>query len=261
MPPSSPTFICIPGAFSPSTYFHKLVSHLTSLGHTVQAIDLPSTDPSVRAQGATPGLYADAEYVRNSASSALDAGHDVILVANSYGSAVAMEACKTITPSERTESGKTGGQLKHLVLLGGLLMDTGITVQELLGDKGPPVDMSVSVTYIEPIPPVIAGAMLVGSLPKEEQEQYGAMGKAICVQAFLEPLTFAAWKEVPTTVVVGANDAALAPEMQSEYFEKAAEKGVKGLRKVVIEGGDHLCMLSHPEEVGRVCLEAAGLET
>jgi hypothetical protein len=28
---------------------------------------------------------------------------------------------------------------------------------------------------------------------------------------------------------------------------------------VVVEGGDHLTMLSHPEEVVKVCLEAAGV--
>ncbi|KAH7067093.1 Alpha/Beta hydrolase protein [Paraphoma chrysanthemicola] len=259
----SPTFIFIPGAFCPSTYFEKVTSLLSSQNYKLQALDPPSTDQSLRAQGKTPGLYDDATYVRNIIVKELDAGQDVVLIGSSYGGAVAMEACKGITGSERANAGDKGGQVKHLVLLGTLLCEEGFSVKKDMEGGNMPIDLSTAGIaanpWLEAPPPAMAGAGLCGSLPKDEQERYGAMGKAMSAQTFVEELTFAAWKVVPTTLVVGSKDVPLSPEKQLEFFDKAVGKGEAELKKVVIEGGDHLTMLSHPEEVGKVCLEAAGI--
>ncbi|CAO2657749.1 Nn.00g038750.m01.CDS01 [Neocucurbitaria sp. VM-36] len=267
MSPSNTAFFFVPGAFCPASYYDKVASLLKARGYSARALDLPSMDLALKDAGKTPGLYDDAKYVRENMSDVLDdlrEGKDVIIVASSYGGAVTFEACNGITADERRESGKgtrSGGELKHLVLLGVLLAEPGPTVKELVG-ANVPVDtdsrMPNAATHIDAIDPTIAGAVLCGSLPREEQEYYGAMGKSICAQAFNEPLTFAAWEKVPTTLIIGDKDLALAPEKQHEYFDKAVEKGVPHLKKVVIEGGDHLPMLSDPEEVVKVCLEAAG---
>jgi pimeloyl-ACP methyl ester carboxylesterase len=248
------TFIFVPGAFSPAHYFHKVTSLLASQGYSARAVDLPSMDASLRDQGKQPGMYDDAAHVRSIITASLDDGHDVVVVGSSYGGAVSMEACKGVKRDQ--------GELKHLVLLGSLLADTGFTIKELIGGNLPidvEAEMPDSAAYVEPIDPAIAGMVLCGSLSKEEQDAYAAMGKPISAKAFLDPLTFAAWKEVPTTLVVGSKDLALPAEKQVEYFDKAVEKGAKEARKVVIEGGDHLTMLSYPEEVVKVCLEAAGV--
>ncbi|KAJ4373803.1 hypothetical protein N0V83_002542 [Neocucurbitaria cava] len=265
MSPSSTAFFFVPGAFCPGSYYHKVVSLLQARGYYARALDLPSMDPALREAGETPGLYADADYVRENVSGPLDEGKHVIIVASSYGSAVTLEACKGITAGEREVNRKgmgSGGELKHLVLLGVLLADAGPTVTELISGVVSVDDtdarMPGVVTHIEPNDVGLTSAVLCGSLPKEEQEYYGAMGKPISAKAFNEPLTFAAWEKVPTTLIIGDKDLALAPERQHEYFDKAVGKGVSHLRKVVVEGGDHLTMLSHPEEVIKVCLEAAG---
>lgn len=264
---SSPkvTFIFIPGGFCPAHFFHKVIPLLQSRGYDAQAIELRSTDSTLRKREERPGLYDDGTHVRESVLKVLDEGSDVVLVASSYCGSVAFEACKGITMAERRKEQKSGGELKHLILLGSLAAEPGITVQELVG-ANVPVDTEVrgsdgpGVTHIMPPPLELVGAGLCASLSKEEQEKYGSMLRPMSAQAFLEPMTFAAWKEVPTTVVIGDKDAVLAPEIQHDYYDKAVAGGTKGLRKVVIEGGDHLMMLSHPEEVVKVCLEAAGAD-
>lgn len=269
MPPSNTAFFFVPGAFCPGSYYHKVVSLLQARGYYARALDLPSMDPALREAGKTPGLYADADYVREQVSGLLDddvrEGKDIIIVASSYGSAVTLEACKGLTTEERDVSRTgmgSGGELKQLVLLGVLLADAGPTVTELISGVMSVDDTDARMpgvtTYIEPADVGLTATVLCGSLPKEEQEYYGAMGKPISAKAFNEPLTFAAWEKVPTTLIIGDKDLALAPERQHEYFDKAVGKGVSHLRKVVVEGGDHLTMLSHPEEVVKVCLEAAG---
>jgi pimeloyl-ACP methyl ester carboxylesterase len=256
---SHPHFIFVPGAFSPAHYFHKVIA-LLSPTYTASAIELPSMSASLRADNAQPGLYSDATHVRDIARASLSQGHDVILVGNSYGGAVCMEACKTLVEPHN----QSKGQVRHIVMLCSLMADKDFTIAQLIGGNLP-IDVEArlpsTAVYHEPIDPAIAGAVLCGSLPKAEQDEYASMGRPICAQAFTEPLTFAAWREVPTTLVIGDKDMALPMEKQVEFFEKAVEKGAKKARKVVVEGGDHLVMLSHPEEVVKVCLEAGGIET
>jgi pimeloyl-ACP methyl ester carboxylesterase len=251
----NPTFIFVPGAFSPAHYFHKVLSLLHKRGYTTSlALDLPSMDASLHADGQTPGLYADATFVRDTAASFMASGQDVILVGNSYGGAVSQEASKGLV-GQGNVHGK--GELKHIILINSLMADAGFTIADLVGGNLP---LDTSTKYIPPIDPAVAGHVLFPSLPKAEQDEYAVMGKQMSALAFLEPLTFAAWKKVNFTVVIGANDVPAPMERQVEFYDKAVGIGAKGAKKVVIEGGDHLTMLSHPEEVVKVCLEAAGVE-
>jgi pimeloyl-ACP methyl ester carboxylesterase len=256
MSPQTTTFIFVPGAFSPSHYFHKVLSLLHSRGYTTSlALDLPSMDATLHAQNLTPGLYADASFVRDTITTHLSSGEDVILVGNSYGGAVASEAAKgLIHPNQAKQDGK--GALKHIILINSLMADTTFTIADLVGGNLP---LDTSSPTIPPIDPSYAGSVLFPSLPLAEQIELANMGIPISSKAFLEPLTYAAWRDVEYTVVIGGNDVPAPRERQEEFYDKAVGSGAKGARKVVVEGGDHLTMLSHPEEVVKVCLEAAGV--
>jgi pimeloyl-ACP methyl ester carboxylesterase len=257
--PSNTAFFCIPGGFCPGAYFHKVVDLLQAQGHEATALDLPSMDASLRDQGKMPGMYDDAVYVRSAVSKSMDKGKDVVLVASSYGGAVVFEACKGLMGEERG-AGKKGGELKHLVLLGVLLCEPGITVKELVEvnvPMGEDLEPTPAPTHIPPMPASIAGPLLCGSLSEEEQEHYLGMAKPISVQAFVEPITYVGWKDVLSTLIIGEKDVILSPERQTEFFDEAMRNtGGKGLKKVVVQGGDHLTMLSHAEEVVGVCLGA-----
>jgi pimeloyl-ACP methyl ester carboxylesterase len=255
MSTSGTVFFFVPGGFCPGAYFHKVVSLLQEKGYEATALDLPSMDASLRDQGKAPGMYDDAAYVRSTVSKSLDEGKDVVIVASSYGGAVTFEACKGLTKEQK---GKEGGELKHLILLGVLLCEPGLTVKELIGEDFDPVVGSVgatSTTHIPPLPASVAGHLLCGSLSEEEQAHYLAMAKPISIQAFVEPITYVGWKDVPTTLVIGEKDVILSPQKQEESFDEAVRTtGGKGLKKVVVKDGDHLTMLCHAEEIVDVCL-------
>jgi pimeloyl-ACP methyl ester carboxylesterase len=246
MSTTTPTFICIPGAFCPAHYFHKVLSLLQASGYDAHAIDLPSMDVSLHEKGERPGLYTDAAHVRSFINS-LPEAQDVILIGSSYGGAVALESCKDIVT-----------RVRHVVLLCSLMADEGFTIASLTGGNLP-IDPSVS-PYMPPMPASVAAPLFFPSLPQAEQDELAAMMKPLCAQALLDPLSFAAWKEVGTTSVVGDKDAAMPMETQVQFFDEAVRDGAKGARKVVVEGGEHLVMLTHPDLVVRVCLEAAGVE-
>lgn len=245
---SAPSFFFIPGAFSPASYYDKVIALLHQKGHDAHAIDLPSMDLALRDSGKTPGLYDDASHVQDLISHTLNSmrhkNKHVVLVANSYGTAVAFEACKGFTSSESANSNSnsnsnTAFHISHLILLAGLLADPGQTVAQLIGANVLSGDgelaeqhMSSTVTgYADPIDPAIAGEVLLGSLPVEERAQYIDRTVPICLQAFMQEMTFAAWEHVPTTLVIGDKDMALAPERQHECFDGAVRRGGEGVEE------------------------------
>ncbi|KAL1608073.1 hypothetical protein SLS60_003012 [Paraconiothyrium brasiliense] len=114
--------------------------------------------------------------------------------------------------------------------------------------------------WIEAPPGEVAYKAFFGSLSEDEGVKYGNMFREQSTRALIEPLTFAAWETVPTTMVVAGKDLALKPQTQSESFENAQKTGVKGLRKVVLADAEHITMLSSPEDMVAVCVEIAGFD-
>lgn len=250
---SKPSFIFIPGAWCPGSYYEKVIPILQSAGYEGIAIDLLS----VGRKDTAPTGYDDAAHLRAKATELLDQGKDVILVANSYGGWVAQEASKGLARADRN----TGGAVVHLVLLDTLLVPEGATFSSLVAQYVPAPITDPNIEWIDPVPGEHAGALLFGSMSQEEQLHYSNMGAAHSMKSLADPLTYAAWQHIPTTSVIGENDLALPPEVQHKNVDKAIEEGKAGkVKKVVIKGGAHCPMLSHPDEVVKICLDAAGLE-
>ncbi|KAJ4289060.1 hypothetical protein N0V90_011402 [Kalmusia sp. IMI 367209] len=245
---SKTAFLFIPGAWCPGYYNHYVTEKLQALGHEAIYVDLPS---SGKKSGA-PGLEDDASHVRAKAAAILDSGKDLVIAGNSYGGFVAQESSKGLTRADRGE----GGQLKHIILIASLFAKKGQTMKDLVGDQVPIPEEN---EWIEAPPGEMAYKAFFGSLSEEDGLRYGNMIWQQSVRALVEPLTFTAWETVPTTTVVAGKDLALNPQTQIESFEEAQKTGAKGLRKVILEQGDHVTMLASSSEIVNICLEVAGL--
>ncbi|KAF2642936.1 alpha/beta-hydrolase [Massarina eburnea CBS 473.64] len=253
MPPKKTAFLFIPGAWCPAYFFHKVTEKLQAQGYTAQALDLPS----IGKKATTPGLQDDIAYVRSAATALLDAGKDLVIVGNSYGGFVTLESAKTLVKSARDHV-VGGGELKHLILISSFCAEVGDTMKALATDAPLPASPGED-PWIEPVPGEMNYRFLCGSLSEEEGLRYGNMVRAQCVRPMFEPLTFAAYEVVETTVVVGGRDCALRPEVQEKSFRSAVERGVEGLRLVVLAEGDHCLMLGLPDEVVGVCVGVGGV--
>jgi pimeloyl-ACP methyl ester carboxylesterase len=239
-------FLFVPGAWCPGFYFHKVTEKLQVQGYEAQYVDLPS----VGKKDVAPDLEDDVAIVRSAAIALLDAGNNLIIGGNSYGGFVTLESCKSLVESARPNS---AGHLVHILIIDSFLAEVGDTMKDLA--EGAPVPDNIDDPWIEPVPGVLGYQFFCGSLPAEEGMKYGNMIEAQSVKPMFDPLTFAAYEEVPTTMVIGGRDIALKPERQHESFDKAVKRGVKGLRKVVIEEGDHCPMLNAPDAVVKACLD------
>jgi pimeloyl-ACP methyl ester carboxylesterase len=87
-------------------------------------------------------------------------------------------------------------------------------------------------------------------LPREDQEVVAATQGAFSSTAIVEPVTKAAWHKVPTFVVVTANDTIFQPQIQRDQVKRMHAKSVE-------VASSHVAMLSHPEVVAKMIIEAA----
>ncbi|KAF2467182.1 alpha/beta-hydrolase [Lindgomyces ingoldianus] len=246
------TFVFVPGAFCPGSYYHKVIAKLEALGYEAVALDLPSVGPKPESKPATG--YEDASYVNSKVTELLNQGKNVVLGANSYGGFVVTEASKGLSKAEREAAGKPGA-LIHLVLMGSFLTPVGKTVKDMLTGHIP-LDFESEVEYIDSGPAEIAGYAFFGSLPQEDQMIYGGQTKPHSAASFRDPLTHAGYEHIPTTVVIGELDRAYSPKVQHENVDAVIAKGVGQVKKVVLPV-DHIPMLAHPDEIVSVLLGAA----
>jgi pimeloyl-ACP methyl ester carboxylesterase len=202
MSSSNTAFLFVPGAWCPGYYYHKVTKKLQDLGHSATYTDLPS----VGRKDIVPGLDDDAAHVRIQANALLDAGKDVVIVGNSYGGFVVLEACKGLTHRDG---------LKHIITINSPLALKGQTMQDLVGDQAP-VPKDDTKSWIEAGPVELGLMVFFGSLPEEEGRKYAAMVKEQSVKPLREPLSFAAYEEVPCTAVISGKDLAFKTQSQHE---------------------------------------------
>jgi pimeloyl-ACP methyl ester carboxylesterase len=219
--------VLVPGAAAGAWTWHLVVDGLTERGIEVRAVDLPSCESS----DASVDVHDDARHVRRIID---DADQPVVLVANSYGGAVI---------SERAVDHPGVVRLVYLAalmpkadepiagIIGGL--HSGLTDSVHLLDDGriyfdPEIDMQASFQHA----------------PPEEQA---------FIRPFLgQPTSFGldsrvslpkvAWKTIPSTYVVCADDLALPPDAQRSWAKQRATE-------VIEWPTDHSPQHSRPELV------------
>ncbi|MGY1728043.1 alpha/beta fold hydrolase [Geodermatophilus sp. SYSU D01062] len=215
-------FLLVPGAGGRAWYWHRLVPELERRGHRAVAVDLPADDD-------TAGLRRYAE-VATAALDARSADGDAVVVGQSMGGLTA-----PLVAARRP--------VRLLVLLNAMVPRPGETGGEwwdAVGQaearaacaraQGRPVDDDVESDFSHDVPPEVwaAGAEHAG----------GQSGTP-----FGEPWPLAAWPDVPTRVLAGAED---------RFFPVALQRRVAserlGLEIVEVPGG-HLCALSRPGEL------------
>lgn len=246
-------FVLVPGAFCLPSLFEPLAQRLRSLGHPAHALALPSvgTDRSKSDGGQGEATaYDDTAYANRIATQYCDAGHDVILVGNSYGGFVITMAPWGLARSGRAAVGKSGAVV-GLVYLASLLAPAGITSLQLLAPlMMGSIEAEPEEGYLSPPSAELTGEMWWSTISEEAKVKYGVMTDVMSAKTMHTSLRYCGYEHFPTTVVIPASDKTLPPEMQHERVRMAEERGVK-VNKIVVPG-DHIVMISSEDEVVRI---------
>jgi pimeloyl-ACP methyl ester carboxylesterase len=224
----------IHGAFADSSSWNGVIADLQRDGYTVIAAANPLR-----------GIASDATYV---ASVVKSVPGSVVLVGHSYGGAVISQA------------GAATGNVKALVYVDAFTLDAGESAGEL-GAKFPQIPLGAALTSA-PLPdggqdlyvrPDKFGVVFAPDLPAASVKLAAAEQRPLAASALGEKPTAAAWKTIPSWFIYGSADQAIHPAELAFMADRAHSR-----KTVVVPGGSHVTLISHPHEVAALIEEAAG---
>ena len=212
-------FVLIPGAGGEAWYWHRVVPLLEARGHQAVAVDLPGPDPAA-------GLPEYIELVL----AALGDGRDHVIVAQSLGAFTAPAVCaraparllvlvNAMIPIPRETPGAwfvtTGAE------------DARVSRAQA---EGYSVDFTVEEYFLHDVPPEVLA-------------EGGPRGRPEADIVFGQPCPIDRWPDVPTRILVGADD---------RFFPVDFQRGIARTRlgrDVEVIPGGHLVALSRPVEL------------
>lgn len=223
---SAKTVVLVHGAFADGSSWNKVIPLLKKAGLKVVAVQNP-LDTLENDVAFTDRAIADAE-------------GPVVLVGHSYGGAVITQA--GVNP-----------KVHSLVYVAAYAPEVGQSVldtQKPYPDApGRPFIVKDDAGYLKFTDEGIFH-YFAPDLPRDEKELIAATQGAFGVKAISTPLTQAAWHTVPSFEVVSTDDRVILPQLQRDQ--------VKRLKATAVEvAASHVVMLSHPDVVAKLIIEAA----
>jgi pimeloyl-ACP methyl ester carboxylesterase len=212
-------FVLIPGAGGEASYWHRVVPLLEARGHQAIAVDLPGPDPAA-------GLPEYTEIVL----AAIGDGRDHVLVAQSLGAFTAPVVCAR-------------APVRLLVLVNAMIPIPGETPGAWFVNTGAE-DARVSHARAGGYSPDFnVEEYFLHDVPAEVLAEDGPRGRPEDDIAFGQPFPIDRWPDVPTRILVAADD-----RFFPAGFQRRVARTRRGRDVEVIPGG-HLVALSRPVEL------------
>jgi pimeloyl-ACP methyl ester carboxylesterase len=230
---AKPTIVLVHGAFADSSSWEGVIRILLADGYPVVAVANPLRS-----------VKGDAEYISTVLNSIKG---PIVLVAHSYGGMVITNAVQ--------------GNLnvQALVYVDAFAPDAGESAftlstkypGSLLGPALTPVPLPGGIVdlYIQQdkVPTVFAP-----DIPAADAQWMAATQRPATDAALNEASGEPAWKSIPSWFIYGDQDLVIPPELLA-FMAKRAE----AQETIVIPGASHVAMISHPDEVTNVIVQAA----
>jgi pimeloyl-ACP methyl ester carboxylesterase len=232
---AGPTVALVHGAFADASSWNGVIERLQAKGVAVTAPANPLR-----------GIAIDSAYT----ASAFDQiPGPVLAVGHSYGGAVI------------TNAASAAQNVVGLVYVAAFATEEGETLGEVAGSSKDSVLNSALVTHHYPtgggepaveltIDPAKFRHAFAADLPAETAALMAATQRPIANSAFGEPGGPPAWKHLPTWAVVATGDKAAGADVVRSMAERAGAK-------ITEVEGSHVIMVSQPQAVTDVILEAA----
>jgi pimeloyl-ACP methyl ester carboxylesterase len=229
-----PTIVLVHGAFADASGYGAVISRLQQRGYPVIAPANPLRGPA-----------SDAAYV---ASVMRTIDGPIVLVAHSYGGAVASEAALLVP------------NVKALVYLDALALEEGESnfdiaerfpseiLPALRPRPFPQADGTEGTDFY--IDPASFRAVFAADLPARTVARMAATQRPISLAAGAEKSTEPAWKTIPSWYVIGLQDQVFPAAAQRFMAERAGSH-------ITEINSSHASYISHPGKVTKVILRAA----
>ena len=208
-------------------WWHRASELLQERGIASTCPALPSCgEAGERAGTDGPGLAADVDAVRQVL---LASDEPTIVVAHSYGGIVTAEAAAGVA------------SVRHLLLISSYLPEIGQGLSDFGdGSPAPFLDVDLDAGTFGVRPELLTDTFLQDCDTEVQMQALDHLARQ-SVQVIGQPVSAAAWKQVPSTYLVCAQDMGTPPRLQREFARKAGSV-------VEIDAGHHP-ILSQPEVV------------
>jgi pimeloyl-ACP methyl ester carboxylesterase len=231
--PAKPTIVLVHGAFADASSWNGVAADLEKDGYTIVATANPLR-----------GIASDAAYV---AAVVKSVKGPVLLVGHSYGGAVISTAAAS------------ADNVKGLVYVDAFALDVGESAGDIgakfpgatLGPALAPIPLSDGSTDLYVKPDQFA-AVFAPDVPSDAARLAAIEQRPISQSALGEKATVAAWKTIPSWHIYGSKDMAIAPAAMAFMADRAHSR-----KTVVVPGGSHVTLISHPHEVAALIETAA----
>ncbi|KAE8409771.1 Alpha/beta hydrolase family-domain-containing protein [Aspergillus pseudonomiae] len=225
---NTPTIIIVPGSWHCPKHYKYLIDGLAKFNYEAVGVTLPSVNSSPP----HASWDQDAQAVREVIMKSLDSGNDVILVAHSFGGVAMSEAVKGLGKKAREEQGLKGGVVR-LIYMCAMALPEGQThvgqiqpqtpeEEELERQRQELQEKYGGMRFTED------GAMLLDKEvirdvfynrcdPKDVDEAVDLLG-SFPTGPLTVPVTYTAYREIPSTYIVCENDKALPVSYQERMI-------------------------------------------
>ncbi|KGE01317.1 alpha/beta hydrolase [Rhizobium sp. YS-1r] len=232
-PRTKPTIVLVHGAFAESSSWNGVIQALAKDGYTAIAAANPL-------RSVTSDAAAVASVLRSIPG-------PVVLVGHSYGGPVI------------TEAANGNSNVKALVYVAAFAPDTGESSARLSGKfPGSTLADALTTTALPDggqdlyIRQERYHDQFAADVPEDEARLMAATQRPITQAALAEPSGVASWKTLPSYAIYGTADRNIPPAVMGFMAQRA-----HAVKTVVIEGGSHALMVSHPKEIASLIEEAA----
>jgi pimeloyl-ACP methyl ester carboxylesterase len=224
-------FVLVPGAGGAAWYWHRVVPLLEAAGHSAVAVDLPGDDD-------TAGLPAYAALTL-----AATRGHEgIVLVGQSLGGFTVPAAAQALVDQGRPP--------RAIAFVNAMIPRPGETAGAWWDEVGQPearieaarrggwpIEFDLDAYFLHDVDPDVAAAGLPHQRPEADV-------------VFASACDIAAWPDVPTVVISGADDRFFPLELQQRVARERL-----GVEPRVVPGG-HLVALSEPAALVAALLDS-----
>ena len=220
------SILLVHGAFADGSSWRRVIPLLEARGYHVVAVQEPLSS-----------LADDVAATRRAID--LQTG-PVLLVGHSWGGAVITEA-------------GNHDKVVGLVYVSAFAPDGGESVDDLGKGEPPPPwakDLAVDSGGFGWLPATVVATYFAPDLPASESAVVASVQHPIQMKAFADKVTTAAWRSKRTWYVRTEEDQMIDPRAQATMAARAGAK-------VTNVKGSHVSILSHPDEVAAVILDAA----
>jgi pimeloyl-ACP methyl ester carboxylesterase len=234
MSETTPTVVLVHGAFADASSWNGVIERLQAKGIRVTAPANPLR-----------GIASDTAYI---AAVFEQIDGPVVAVGHSYGGAVITNAATdaknvvglvyvaAFAPEERETLGAAEAESKDSILNTAL-----VPRQYPIADGGSATEFSID--------PAKARDAFAGDLSDVQVALIGVTQRPVAESAFTEPNGPPAWQHLPSWAVVANDDKAAGADVVRSMAERAGAK-------ITEVDGSHVIMVSQPEAVTNVILEA-----